>query len=146
MKAPVFHHACSSSRALCAAFCIAFLSAAARAQSTPGRLLAARVDVAPIIDGKAGDPAWITGPVSSDFRDFAPTEGVTPSLRTETRIRYDDRALYILVRAFDPHPDSIVRRLSRRDTFDATADQISSSSIRSTIVAPATSSSSPPPA
>jgi len=65
-----------------------------------------------------------SGPVSSDFRVFAPREGVPPTVRTEARVRYDERALYFLVRAFDPHPDSIVRRLSRRDTFDATADVV----------------------
>ena len=35
--------------------------------------------------------------------------------RTEARVAYDARNLYVFVRAFDPHPDSIVRLLSRRD-------------------------------
>ncbi|MEP7000177.1 MAG: DUF5916 domain-containing protein [bacterium] len=87
-------------------------------------LMATRITVAPVIDGRANDAAWASGPVGTDFREFAPREGVQPTLRTEVRVRYDERALYFLVRAFDPHPDSIVRRLSRRDTFDATADQI----------------------
>ncbi len=83
-----------------------------------------RTALAPAIDGRGDDPAWLSGPVISDFRVFAPREGAAPTMRTEVRVRYDDRALYFLVRAFDPHPDSIVRRVSRRDTFDATADQI----------------------
>ncbi|MEP6730766.1 MAG: DUF5916 domain-containing protein [bacterium] len=86
--------------------------------------MASRITVAPSIDGRTGDAAWATGPVATDFRVFAPREGAEATLRTEARVRYDDRALYILVRAFDPHPDSIVRRLARRDTFDATADQV----------------------
>lgn len=85
-------------------------------------VMAMRVAVAPVIDGRSDDPAWATGPVSSDFRDFAPREGTAPAMRTEVRVRYDDRRLYVLVRAFDPHPDSIVRRVARRDTFDPTAD------------------------
>ena len=98
-----------------------FLAPAASAQAA---LTAERINAAPVIDGRTGDAAWITGSVTSAFLTFAPREGLEPSLATETRIRYDDRALYILVRAFDPRPDSIVRRLSRRDTFDATADQV----------------------
>ena len=38
-----------------------------------------------------------------------------PSFRTEFRVAYDDRSLYVFVRAYDPHPDSIMRALSRRD-------------------------------
>lgn len=87
-------------------------------------VVASRVGTPPVIDGRADDVAWTTGPVSNQFRAFAPRGDAEPTLRTEARVRYDDRALYFLVRAFDPHPDSIVRRLSRRDTFDDTADQI----------------------
>lgn len=90
----------------------------------PAAVMASRIDVAPVIDGRGTDVAWMSGPEGTDFRDFAPREGAEPALRTSVRIRYDDHALYFLVRAFDPHPDSIVRRVSRRDTFDATADQI----------------------
>ncbi|HEU4995554.1 MAG TPA: DUF5916 domain-containing protein [Gemmatimonadaceae bacterium] len=97
-------------------------------QSTENRdrpaVMASRIDVAPVIDGRTDDVAWATGPTSTDFRVFAPREGADPTVRTEARVRYDDRALYFLVRAFDPHPDSIVRRLARRDTPDGTADQV----------------------
>ena len=47
-----------------------------------------------------------------------------PALRTSVRIRYDDRALYFFVRAFDPARTAWCGRLSRRDTDDPTADQI----------------------
>jgi hypothetical protein len=82
------------------------------------------VTSAPAIDGRDDDPAWTSGPITDDFRDFAPKHGIIPALRTSVRIRYDDRALYFFVRAFDTAPDSVVRRLSRRDTDDPTADQI----------------------
>jgi hypothetical protein len=38
-----------------------------------------------------------------------------PTFRTEVRALYDDRRLYVFVRAFDPHPDSLLSLLSRRD-------------------------------
>jgi hypothetical protein len=49
------------------------------------------------------------------FRQFAPAENGEPTYRTVVRVAYDDRNLYVLVRAFDPHPDSILSILSRRD-------------------------------
>jgi hypothetical protein len=110
------------------AIAVAFLSWNANAQVSAivarPAVIASRVDAPPTIDGRGDDVAWASGPVARDFKVFAPREGAEPTVRTEARVRYDDRALYVLVRAFDSHPDSIVRRLSRRDTFDDTADQI----------------------
>ena len=57
------------------------------------------------------------------FRQFDPAEDGEPSFRTEVKAAYDDRNLYVLVRASDPHPDSIVSLLSRRDVR-ISSDQI----------------------
>src|SRR5919106_629879 len=38
-----------------------------------------------------------------------------PTERTELRVLYDDRFLYVGVQAFDRHPELIVRSLGRRD-------------------------------
>ena len=76
-----------------------------------------------MIDGKGDDDAWGGAPVISDFRESRPVEGAEPKLRTEARVAYDARNLYVFVRAFDPHPDSITRRLARRDS-DVESDWI----------------------
>src|SRR5437868_6492756 len=52
---------------------------------------------------------------AAEFRVFDPTEDGAPSMRTEARISNDARNLYVFIRAYDPHPDSIVSLLSRRD-------------------------------
>lgn len=78
-------------------------------------LRAVRAAVAPVIDGRDDDAAWRDAPPVDDFREFTPVEDGDPSFRTEVRAAYDDRNLYVVVRAFDPHPDSIVPLLSRRD-------------------------------
>jgi len=83
------------------------------------------VAVPPVLDGRGDDVAWRDAPVATDFVAFRPTEGAQPSFRTEARIVYDDRALFVLVRAFDPHPDSIVALLSRRDNTGPPSDLIS---------------------
>ncbi len=82
--------------------------------STP-RAHAVRAHQAPIIDGREDDPVWQQVTPTSDFQEFQPTEGKAPRFRTEFKAAYDDHNLYVFVRAFDPHPDSIMKALTRRD-------------------------------
>jgi hypothetical protein len=87
-------------------------------QSTPDivpRARAFRADQAPVIDGREDDAVWRNVPATSDFQEFQPTEGKAPRFRTEFKAAYDDRNLYVFVRAYDPHPDSIMKALTRRD-------------------------------
>lgn len=65
----------------------------------------------PRIDGAL----WKTAPAVDAFRQWLPREDTAPTLRTEFRVAYDGDNLYVLVRAFDPRPDSIVHTVSRRD-------------------------------
>jgi cellulose/xylan binding protein with CBM9 domain len=69
----------------------------------------------PAIDGHNNDAIWQSAPKFSEFRQFDPKPSSDPSFRTEFQVSYDDRNLYVYVRAYDPHPDSIMRALSRRD-------------------------------
>lgn len=77
--------------------------------------IAIRAPSSPQIDGLDADSLWREAPSVDGFRQFDPKEDVEPTLRTEARFAYDDRNLYVLVRAFDPRPDSIMALLSRRD-------------------------------
>jgi hypothetical protein len=70
-----------------------------------------------VIDGKDDDQIWRTAPVIAGFKQWQPTEGKEPRFRTEAKVAYDAANLYVYVRAFDPHSDSIIRLLERRDTF-----------------------------
>ncbi|HUP87739.1 MAG TPA: DUF5916 domain-containing protein [Longimicrobiales bacterium] len=78
---------------------------------------------APVIDGKDNDEVWTNANRIDAFRVFDPTENGEPRWATEARIAYDARNLYIFVRMFDPHPDSLQALLSRRDVRTA-SDQI----------------------
>jgi hypothetical protein len=84
---------------------------------------AVRAAEPPVLDGLPADPVWRLAPVITDFREARPSEGAEAKLRTEARVAYDDHNLYVFVRAFDPHPDSIISLLSRRDVQTA-SDQI----------------------
>jgi len=76
---------------------------------------ATRTAVPPVLDGRDDDVVWRTAPPIEQFLEAMPTEGAEPKLRTEARVAYDEHNLYVFVRCFDPHPDSIVSLLSRRD-------------------------------
>lgn len=84
---------------------------------------AVRAITPPILDGRDTDAVWQIAPVMSDFRQFDPGENFPPTFRTEARVAYDNRNFYVLVRAFDPFPDSIQALLSRRDVKTA-SDQL----------------------
>src|SRR5689334_4903 len=92
------------------------------AQASPATT-GVRAERAPVIDGRDDDPVWRTAPRVSDFRQFAPRIDTTPSLKTEFRVAYDERNLFVFVRMFDPHPDSILHALTRRDVRGS-SDQI----------------------
>lgn len=76
-----------------------------------------------VVDGRDLDPVWGEAPVISEFREFTPVEDGDPRFRTEARVAYDQHNLYVFVRMYDPHPDSILSLLARRDIRTA-SDQI----------------------
>jgi hypothetical protein len=90
----------------------------------PGNIgRALRVEQPPTLDGRGDDAAWQNAIVLEEFRQSEPSEAGEPAFPTSVRVVYDERNLYVLVRASDPHPDSIVSRLSRRD-INTNSDQI----------------------
>ena len=77
--------------------------------------MASRATTARVLDGKTDDPAWQNAQVIDQFLQYEPKNGIETRFKTEVRVTYDDKYLYILARMFDPAPDSIVSLLSRRD-------------------------------
>jgi hypothetical protein len=82
-------------------------------QTEPATAVLARQ--APTIDGKGDDAVWREAPKTSGFRQFQPRIDADPSFKTEFQAAYDEKNLYVFVRMYDPHPDSIMHALSRRD-------------------------------
>jgi hypothetical protein len=70
------------------------------------------------IDGVLDEPVWREAVPATDFRQQEPYEGTPASERTEVRVLYDDKHLYIGIRAFDSEPARInARELSRDASF-----------------------------
>jgi hypothetical protein len=88
---------------------------AAPPMATAATAGAVRASQAPELDGKTTDPAWLEAQRIDQFLEYEPNEGAETRFKTEARVVYDDRYLYVLVRMFDPAPDSIVSLLGRRD-------------------------------
>src|SRR5690349_22850906 len=84
---------------------------------TDSGAVAVRTSTPPVIDGKDDDAVWRETPPITAFLQWQPTEGKEPRFKTEGKVAYDAANLYVFVRAFDPHPDSIIKILERRDSF-----------------------------
>src|SRR5437016_190305 len=83
--------------------------------------MASRVSSAPKIDGVVDDEAWRTATPIRDFVMNRPTEGAQPTQKSEVRVVYDDRAVYVAAILYDTHPDSILHELGNRDDANLNA-------------------------
>jgi hypothetical protein len=77
---------------------------------------ARRATTAIALDGRLDDTAWRSAELASDFVQQRPTPGAPASERTEARVLFDAGALYVAMRLFDDHPDSLLAPLGRRDS------------------------------
>ena len=84
-------------------------------RTTSTTATAMRTATPPQIDGDQNDAVWAIAPKTSDFLEFDPKPSQAARFQTEFQVTFDDRNLYVFVRAFDPRPDSIMRSLTRRD-------------------------------
>ena len=79
---------------------------------------ATQISTPPEIDGILNEETWKEGIWGSDFTQWQPYNGRPESQRTEFKILFDENNLYVAFKAFDTSPDSIVRRLTRKDNTD----------------------------
>ncbi|MEP6494448.1 MAG: DUF5916 domain-containing protein [bacterium] len=112
---------------LAAVLAILLATAPASAQSVDSARLRPRTAVAERvhpgdvhIDGRLDEPSWqrlLTSPRTriGDFTAHSPLPGTIPHDSTIAAIAFDDDAVYVAVRAYDSHPDSIVAPFMRRD-------------------------------
>ena len=92
------------------------------APKPPPSLTATRASGAITMDGKLSEADWKRAVPSDTFTQQYPREGAAPSHRTEVRVLYTDRALYIGIDC--PQANTpVVARLTRRDRV-TTADRV----------------------
>ena len=78
----------------------------------------------PTIDGKLSDDAWKLAPAQGNFIQREPSYGAAASEKTEFRILYDDKTLYIGVWVWDSEPSGIMGSEMKRDAGLNKGDQL----------------------
>ena len=71
------------------------------------------------LDGLMAEKIWSDLDPIDDYVQYFPSNGDNPSLRTEVRMFYTDRGIYIYARMFDDQPNKIQKRLSKRDDLNS---------------------------
>lgn len=67
------------------------------------------------VDGVLDEAVWQKAPTFTLDYETNPGDNITPQVRTEMWITYDDSNLYVAARAHDPNPEMIRARLTDRD-------------------------------
>ncbi len=73
---------------------------------------------APRIDGIIDDDAWNCVEWNGNFTQQEPYAKQPATEDTRFKVIYDDNNIYFAIQCFDSSPDSIVKRMSRRDESD----------------------------
>ncbi len=68
-----------------------------------------------VIDGRLDESAWAAASPVTQFFEIYPANIGTPTVGTEARFLYDEKNIYIGVRAYDPNPKAIRAAIVRRD-------------------------------
>ena len=76
-----------------------------------------------VVDGRLDEAAWRRAVPATDFVQQEPRNGEPPTERTEVRIVYTEKALYIGATCFDDEPDRLLRFQRRRDEFSSSDDR-----------------------
>jgi len=88
-------------------------------QISKKELTAIRISEAPKIDGILDEPVWEKGKIGSDFVMYEPGDGdkERDDQKTNVKILYDDKGIYIAGYLYDSEPDKILKQLTDRDNF-----------------------------
>jgi len=74
-----------------------------------------RIDNPPLIDGKLDDACWSVGRWSEEYVQQTPMEGAKASQRTQLKVLYDDKYIYVAFKCYDTEPHKILHDIGNRD-------------------------------
>jgi len=67
------------------------------------------------VDGLLNETVWAKAPSVREFVQFEPENGKPASLSTTVKILYDDHYFYVGYNCYDPEPEKIAARITKRD-------------------------------
>ncbi len=109
------------SRHLFLLLALCFFAQSASAQVIK-RTYAVRTDTPPEVDGLLSDRIWRKTKPATDFVTFFPDPGNATEQKTEVRILYDDKAIYVAAIMYESETDKIGKELSVRDDNSVRSD------------------------
>ena len=74
------------------------------------------------VDGILDEAAWDAAEPATDFVQSTPDPGYPASERTEVRVLYDDRMLYIGAMLYESEPDAIIAQQMVQDFYSPNED------------------------
>ncbi|NNC85617.1 MAG: carbohydrate binding family 9 domain-containing protein [Bacteroidia bacterium] len=83
---------------------------------------ATRISESIKIDAELGETVWQRSDIATDFIQSRQDPGDPASQKTEVRILYDDKAIYVFAVMYEVSKDSILRELSKRDDIGGNTD------------------------
>lgn len=103
--------------------------AAGRSPAVSAAGVARAVAAAPLagevrLDGRLDEAAWAAAVPAEGFTQSWPHQGEAALFPSEARVLLGGDALYVGIRMFDPHPDSIAAPLARRDASGIYSDWV----------------------
>jgi len=88
------------------------------------KTIALKIDESIKVDGFLDEPAWERAPETGDFIQFEPERGKSASLKTAVKILYDENFIYFGFACYDPQPEKIAARITKRDAELADDDAV----------------------
>lgn len=85
---------------------------------------AAKIEEPITIDGLLNEAVWKKAPEVGDFIQFQPDRGKPSSVKTLVKILYDENFIYFGFLCYDPEPEKIAARMTKRDTDIRSDDSI----------------------
>ena len=76
------------------------------------------------VDGRMDEVGWSEADMAADFRQQEPNEGAAASEKTEARLLFDDKYIYVGIHAFDSEPARISSRELVRDASFSNDDKV----------------------
>ena len=77
-----------------------------------------------VIDGRLDDASWQSAIPRTKFYEIYPADTGQPPVATDTRFLYDERNIYVAIRALDPRPSAIRAPIVRRDQVLSDQDYV----------------------
>jgi hypothetical protein len=84
--------------------------------ASTGKSVSAQKTTDPInVNGRLDETIWQKTPPISNFKQYEPHKGAPAIFQTEVRVLYNNKYIYFGITCFDPQPQKIVSRVSKRE-------------------------------